>query len=161
MAGYYRGFRQYFATVVVPLTNLLSTKVPFVWSEKCQEAFNNAKVSLATAPSLLIPNFKHPFSVAVVASESGAGAVLMQVSSEGKEHPVCCFSKKFNCNQWAYSAVEREALALILAVLHFEVYLGSSTSPIVIYTDHNTLMFINKMRNHNQCIIIIIIIIGV
>ncbi len=130
---------------MVPLTNLLSTKVPFVWSEKCQEAFNNAKVSLATAPSLLIPNFKHPFSVAVDASESGAGAVLMQVSSEGKEHPVCCFSK-FNCHQWAYSTVEREALALILADQHFKVYLGSSTSPVVIYPDHNSLVFISKIK---------------
>ncbi len=76
MARYYRGFRRYFATVVVSLTDLLSTRVPFVWSEKCQEAFNNAKMLLATAPLLLAPNVKHPFSNAVDASESGAGAVL-------------------------------------------------------------------------------------
>ncbi len=89
--------------------------MPFVWSEKCPEAFNNAKMLLATAPALLATNFKHPFSVAVDASESGAGAVLMQVSSDSIEHPVCCFSKKFVCHQWAYSTVEREVLALILA----------------------------------------------
>ncbi len=57
MAGYYRGFRQYFATVVVPLTNLLSTKVPFVWSEKCQEAFNNAKSVVGNSSVTFDPKF--------------------------------------------------------------------------------------------------------
>lgn len=45
--------------------------MPFLWSEKCQEAFNNVKMLLAPAV-LLAPNFKHPFSVAVAASESVA-----------------------------------------------------------------------------------------
>ncbi len=85
MAGYYRGFCSNFATVVVPLTDLLSTRIPFVLSEKCQEAFNNAKMLLATAPVLLAPNFNNPFNVAVDASESGTGAVLMQVNSNGIE----------------------------------------------------------------------------
>ena len=38
MVGYYRGFCQNFATVVTPLTNLLSSKVPFHWTEASQQA---------------------------------------------------------------------------------------------------------------------------
>lgn len=42
------------------------------------------------------------------------------------------FSKKFTSAQRDYSTVEKEALALVLSVQHFEVYL-----------DHNPLTFLN------------------
>lgn len=48
------------------------------------------------------------------------------------------------------STIEKEALALILALKHFEVSVGSVSAPVVIYTDHNPLVFINQMRNTNQ-----------
>ena len=143
MAGYYRAFCVNFSTVVTPLTNLLSPKVQYEWSPGCQEAFNNVKLLLASSPVLSAPDFDRPFSVAVDASESGAGAVLLQVGLDGVEHPVAYFSKKFIRHQQVYSTVEREALALILAVQHFEVYLGSSPSPIDLFTDHNPLVFID------------------
>ena len=150
MAGYYRGFCKNVASVVAPLTNLLSPKALFDWSVACQEAFDNVKSLLASAPVFSAPNFDCPFSVAVDASESGAGAVLLQLGSDGVEHPVGYFSKKFNRHQRIYSTVEREALALILAVQHFEVYLGGSLAPIEVYTDHNPLVFISRMKNQNQ-----------
>lgn len=37
-----------------------------------------------------------------------------------------------------------------MAVKHFEVYLGGSTFPIRVYTDHNPLVFLNRMYNTNQ-----------
>ena len=40
-------------------------------------------------------------------------------------------------------------VSLILAIQHFEVYLTSS-SPIVVYSDHNPLTSIHKMKNKNQ-----------
>ena len=49
-----------------------------------------------------------------------------------------------------YSAIEKECLSLILAVQHFEVYLTSSSLPIVVYSDQNHLALINKMKNNNQ-----------
>ncbi|KAL2103191.1 hypothetical protein ACEWY4_000059 [Coilia grayii] len=150
MVGYYRGFCQNFATVVTPLTNLLSTKVHFQWNESSQQAFDSAKALLSSAPVLAAPSFDDPFLLAVDASDCGAGAVLLQVGSDGVEHPVCYFSKKFNRHQLAYSTVEKEALALVLAVQFFEVYLSSAPCPITVYTDHNPLVFIDRMRNSNQ-----------
>ena len=40
-------------------------------------------------------------------------------------------------------------MSLILALQHFEVYLTSSSSPIVGFSDHNPLTFIHKMKNKN------------
>ena len=60
------------------------------------------------------------------------------------------FSKKFNKHQKNYSTIEKECLALILAIQQFEVYLTSSTSPIVVFSDHNPLSFLHKLKNKNQ-----------
>ena len=46
--------------------------------------------------------------------------------------------------------LEKECLALILAIQQFEVYLTSSTSPIVVFSDHNPLSFLHKLKNKNQ-----------
>ena len=69
---------------------------------------------------------------------------------KGIEHPVCYFSRKFDQHQKNYSTIEKEALALLLALQHFDVYLNTTIFPIVVFTDHNPLVFVNKMKNNNQ-----------
>ncbi len=98
----------------------------------------------------LPPIFSSPFQLQVDASATGAGAVLLQEDQAGIEHPVSFFSKKFSKSQQNYSTIEKEALALLLALQHFEVYLGGSPSTIIVYTDHNPLVFIMRMSNANQ-----------
>ncbi len=53
-------------------------------------------------------------------------------------------------HQLNYSTIEKEALALLLALQYFEVYVGSSPLPLVVFTDHNPLVFLSRMRNSNQ-----------
>ena len=101
-------------------------------------------------PVLTAPDFKSSFKLAVDASDVAAGAVLLQEDDEGVEHPVCYFSKKFNKSQRNYSTIEKECLALVLALQHFEVYVTSSSLPVVVYSDHNPLVFIRKMKDKNQ-----------
>ena len=149
MAGYYRSFCKNFATAAAPLTSLLSPKVHFVWTEMCQLAFENLKALLVSAPVLAAPDFNKPFKLAVDASDAGVGAALLQDDSSGVEHPVCYFSRKFDIHQKHYSTIEKEALALISALDHFDVYVSSS-QVLVVYTDHNPLVFLNRMRNSNH-----------
>ena len=150
MAGYYRSFCKNFSAVAAPLTDLLSPKVRYKWSPSCQHSFDSVKALLTNAPVLAAPAFERPFKLAVDASDAGAGAVLLQDGDDGIEHPVSYYSKKFNRHQRVYSTVEKEALALILALKHFEVYVGSSNEPTLVYTDHNPLVFLNQMRNTNR-----------
>lgn len=114
------------------------------------EAFQSAKVILCSTPVLAAPSFERPFKLEVDASASEAGAVLLQEDDDGIHYPVCYFSKKFNKHQLRYSTVEKEALALLLSLQHFEVYVGSSQLPVVIFTDHIPLVFLTRMRNGNQ-----------
>ena len=46
MAGYYRNFCLNFSQIAAPLTNLLSKKVKFVWTDDCQLAFDKVKLLL-------------------------------------------------------------------------------------------------------------------
>ena len=150
MAGYYRKFCPNFSVIAEPLTHLLGKRVPFVWTPACDKAFQKLKAILRSSPVLSAPDFRSPFKIAVDASDAAAGAVLLQEDKEGIDHPVCYFSKKFNKSQRNYSTIEKECLALILALEHFEVYLSNLPSPILVFSDHNPLVFIHKMKNQNQ-----------
>ena len=73
------------------------------------------------------------------ASDVSEGSVLLQEDDNGVDHPVCYYSKKFNKHQRNYSTVEKEC-----------VYIVSSVAPIAIFSDHNPLTFIHKMKNKNN-----------
>lgn len=150
MVGFYRCFCRNFSTVVAPLTNLLRGGVDFCWTLGCQQAFEKVKMLLTEGPVLKAPKFDQAFQLQVDASNVGAGAVLLQTYEDGIDHPVGFFSKKFNSYQLNYSVIEKEALALIWALQHFEVYVGSSEGPLVVFTDHNPLVFLHSLQNPNQ-----------
>ena len=95
------------------------------------------------------PNFDSQFKLAVDGSDFAAAAVLMQ-DKEGVDHPICYFSKKFSKCHRNYSTVEKECLALILSLQHFEVYVSFSQQSLIVFSDHNPLVFLHKMKNKNQ-----------
>ena len=131
------------------MTNLLSKKAKCLWTQSCQNSFEQVKAILKNAPVLVAPDFKKQFKLVIDASDIGAGAVVIQELA-GVDHPVCYFSRKFNKHQKNYSTIEKETLALLLALQHFDVYLGTTYFPVLVYTDHNPLTFIDKMKNKNQ-----------
>lgn len=61
----------------------------------------------------------------------------------------CFFSTKFK-HQLNYSTIEKETLDMLLALQHFEVYVGCGSCPVTVYTDHNPLVFLAQMYNSNQ-----------
>lgn len=121
---------------------LVSPLKTFVWSPACQAAFESAKALLCSTPVLGVPRFTRPLKLEVDASTCGAGAVLLQEDEQAIDRPGCYLSKKFNKHQLNYSTIEKEALAFLLALQHFEVYRGSSSQPVQVFTDHNPLVFL-------------------
>ena len=150
MAGYYRKFCHNFASIAAPLTGLLQKKQKFIWTQNCQAAFEKIKTVLLMAPVLSAPNFSKPFKLFIDASDIGIGGVLLQEDKQGIDHPVCYYSRKFDSHQCNYSTCEKETLALLLSLQYFDVYLRPTIAPVQVYTDHNPLVFINKMKNRNQ-----------
>lgn len=97
----------------------------------------------------MAPNFSLPFVLYMDASDVGVGAVLVQADYCGVEHPVAFFSKKLSTCQVRYSTIEKETLALVLALEHFEIYVSTS-NPLVVYTDHNPLLFLQQSAFGNR-----------
>ena len=56
-----------------------------------------------------------------------------------------------NCHQKAYSAIEKEAISLLIAIERFSIYFGSHE--VIIYTDHDLLTFLDRMSNPNNKLI--------
>jgi hypothetical protein len=67
-----------FSKLVKPITSLLKNETKFNWSLKCNEAFEQLKILLTSAPVLAQPDINKPFDVYCDASGSGLGCVLMQ-----------------------------------------------------------------------------------
>ena len=156
MAGYYRNFCLNFLEIAAPLTNLLSKKVKFVWTDDCQLAFDKVKLLLQKSPVLksLWEDYAKPFKLIIDSSDAGIGSVLVPEASDGLDHlSVIFFSKKFLKYQKNYSVVEKETLGLVLALEHFDVYLDSTQFKIKVYTDHNPLTFLKTMKNKNQSLV--------
>jgi hypothetical protein len=78
LPGYYRRFIPDFSKIVKPITGLLKNDTKFDWSSKFNEAFEQLKVLLTTAPVLAQPDIEKPFDMYCDASGSGPGCVLMQ-----------------------------------------------------------------------------------
>jgi len=149
LTGYYRKFIPDYATVALPLTDLTRKNAPsdVKWSEQCTRAFAELKRRLCTTPVLSSPDFERPFTLQTDASERGVGAVLSQHSEDGEEHPVAFFSRKLLPREEKYATIEKECLAIKLAVHTFRVYLLGK--PFTIQTDHRSLEWLHRMKENN------------
>lgn len=76
--------------------------------------------------------------------------LLLQDGDGGLCHPVYYFSVKYKKHQLNYSTIAKGTLAMLLALKRFKVYLGSSSSPVTVYTDHSPLTFLAQMCYDNQ-----------
>eukprot|EP00731_Ephydatia_muelleri_P004863 Em0002g1039a len=149
LAGYYRRFIPDFASVAAPLTDLTKKSVPNsgVWNEGCQRAFETLKKALISEPVLSSPDVSKTFIVQTDASDRGVGAVLSQVQEDGQEHPVGYYSRKLLAREQRYSTIEKECLAIKLALDAFKVYLLGRK--FVVQTDHRALEWLEKLKENN------------
>ncbi len=80
----------------------------------------------------------------VDASQVGAGVVEVQSNDQRVMRPLSFYSKKLNNYQLNYSVIEKEALSLIWALQHFDVYVGAG-GPTLVYADHIPLTFLYSL----------------
>ena len=124
-------------------------KNKFKWNQNCQSAFEKLKCIISSRPVLKAPDYEKPFKLMVDASDIGVGAVLLQ-SHDNVDYPVSYFSRKLNDTQVKYSTIEKETLALVLALKHFEIYATAGSEPLKVLTDHNPLKYMSKFKDKNR-----------
>jgi ribonuclease HI len=143
MAGYYRRFIEGFSKIDRPMKALLAKKVEFKWTQKCQEAFEELKNRLTTAPVLVLPDVHKPFSVYCDASYTGLGCVLMQ---EGRV--VAYSSRQLKIHERNYPTHDLELAAVVHALKTWRHYLYGQKCDI--YTDHKSLKYIFTQSELNM-----------
>ena len=143
MVNFYRRHVRDMAAMGRPLTALTRKNkqtgrfVTFEWTSQCEEAFQELKKLLTTAPILRHPDLTKPFFLWTDASEVGLGAVLEQ-KENGERHPIAYASRQTNESERKYCPTELEVAALLFGVEHFEVYLLGH--PVTVFTDHQALV---------------------
>ena len=100
LASFYRKFIPQFAAVANPLHNLTRRDTVFVWSPECQQAYQELKIRLTSAPIVAYQNFKLDFVLETDASIKGLGAVLGQFQLDSELHPVSYASRALNEKVW-------------------------------------------------------------
>lgn len=90
-----------------------------------------------------------PFILQTDTSEHGVGAFLSQLDDQRDDHPTTAyFSCKLLPREELYSTIEKECLAIKLAVQHFRVYLLGRL--FVIQTDHRSLDWLDRLKENNS-----------
>ena len=146
-ANYYSRYLVNYAQISAPLTDMLRKNKQFKWTDQAETSFCKIKSMLAAKPVLTIVNYDKQFYLFVDSSDVAIGAALMQMDDEGKYKPVCYFSKKLTDAQRKYCTTDKEALALVLSVRAFRVYMGGH---VIVYSDHDPLRFMEKMAGASQ-----------
>ena len=144
-ANYHRGFIKDFARISTPLYALTGKK-PFHWDDEQQEAFEQLKQALVSAPVLTIPTKEDPFILDTDASEFAVGAELIQVQNEVERCIAYC-SLSLDAEQRKYCTTRKELLAVVRATRQFRHYLLGR--PFTVRTDHSSLRWLLNFKNLN------------
>ena len=94
------------------MSSLTKKKVPFIWTDECQTAFDRLRKELITAPLLEFPDYTGTFILDTDASNNSLGAVLSNIIN-GEERPLVYASRVMSKTQTNYSKTKREALAVV------------------------------------------------
>ncbi|KAL5547177.1 hypothetical protein UlMin_006864 [Ulmus minor] len=142
LAGYYRRFVENFSRIAMPLTRLTKKEVKYTWDDQCEEAFQELKKRLTSAPILTISNSEEPYTVYTDASRTGLGCVLMQ---HGKV--VAYASRQLKTHEQNYPTHDLELAAVIFALKIWRCYLYGAKFEV--FTDHKSLKYLFTQRDLN------------
>ena len=119
---------------------------PVPWGSEQTKAFEEIIERLTTHPVLVLPDWTQPFTVHTDASTLATGAVLTQeVDGGSRQGPVGYHSKRLSRAQQNASANDREVLAVLHAVEHFDIYLQHRQFTLI--TDCAALLWLFKSQN--------------
>jgi len=135
LADYYKRFIEGFSKIVVPLTQLTRKDQPFVWTDKCEESFQELKQRLMSAPVLVIPDVGRPFEVYCDASHLGLGCVLMQ-----EKKAVAYASRQLKVHERKYHTHDLELDAIVFVLKIWRHYLYGAQFRVC--SDHKSLKYL-------------------
>jgi hypothetical protein len=141
LAGWYQEFVKHFSAIVAPISELTHKDKAFEWTNVQQEAFEQLKEAVSSAPVLVLPNKHLPFVLQTDASGVAVGASLNQDQGKGLQ-PVAFLSQKLQPAETRYPVHEQELLAVIVALKKWRHYLHGTK--VLVQTDHKSLTYLHS-----------------
>lgn len=144
LCNYVRMFVHHASTVAGPLNDLLKKDAPFEIGPAQQQAFQQLKDLCAKDPviAFFVPDRRTRLEAD--ASRNGVGAIVWQLQPDNQWKPTGYFSKTMTLTERAYPIQDRELLAVVLALEHYQAELLGSRLEVV--TDHQALTYYATKR---------------
>lgn len=147
LVNYYVKFCERYSDSIAPLLVLLKKHARWSWTSDMQAAFEGVKAKFLGVVMLHHPVPYLRYYVQADSSGYGLGAQLYQII-DGTISVIAFASRILKPAERAYSTTEREALAIVFALMKWRTYvLGSK---LTILTDHKALSFLLKCRLLNN-----------
>jgi RNase H-like domain found in reverse transcriptase/Reverse transcriptase (RNA-dependent DNA polymerase) len=137
--NFYCCFVKGFSHLAHPLHNLLKKDKKFIWSEECQEYFDQLKKWFTEEPVLMMPNHLKPFQIQVDSLLFTTGGILTQMDTNGDRHPCAYLSKGLMKEQRNHDTGDRELLVILQALKEWRHYIQGSGHTTIILSDHDNL----------------------
>ena len=135
LAGYYRRFIEDFSRIATPMTRLTRKEVKFEWDDRCEEAFQELKRRLTSAPILIVSDRGQGYTVYCDTSRVGLGCVLMQSG-----RVVAYGSRQLKNHDQNYPTHDMELADVVFALKIWRHYLYGEEFEV--YSDHKNLKYI-------------------
>jgi hypothetical protein len=119
----------------------------FAFGDAEQEAFEKLRECLIMPPIVAFPDFEKEFLIFTDASNYGIDAVLSHIQ-DGKEVAISYSSRHLNAAERNYSAIEREALAIVYGIKKYHHYLQDNKFEII--SDHRPLQWLETHKDEER-----------
>ncbi|XP_051155402.1 uncharacterized protein LOC127277975 [Leptopilina boulardi] len=133
-----------YADLTAPLTNLLSPKRVYKWTQEHQTAFEAVKMAFKQPQVLSRPDPNLVFILQVENSNIGMGAVLFQETLAGERRIISYSSAKFSPTETRYPVDEQSCLTIVWAFKKYRPYLEDR--PFILRTDKKALTWLNQSK---------------
>lgn len=148
LTGHFRAFIKDYASIVRPLDRLKQKDVPFVWTDECEQSYQQLIQLITSNPILSVPDWRLPFELCTDASYFGTGSILYQSDSSkpaSQRLRVIGFQPyTFTKTEQNYTVTEKEILAVIKSIKYFRSFLDGRH--FTVFTDHQAITHILTMK---------------
>ena len=146
-ANFYRRFIYNYSKISRPLNNLTRKNTRFIWTDRCQTAFDTLKTVFTTAPILAHFNPENPIIVETDSSEYAIAGILSQLNpGTGQLHPVAFYSRSLHPAELNYDIHDKELLSIYVAFVQWRAYLEGAHHKILVISDHNNLQYFQSTK---------------
>jgi len=142
LASYYQAFVPGFAKIAQPLHSLTQKNAAFLWTDACEQAFQELKARLTEPPVLVTPNDEGQYVLDTDASDFVLGAVLQQYQPDGTLRVIAYGSRALTAPERRYCITRKELLGVVFGLKKYRQHLLGRK--ILVRTDHAALTYLKR-----------------